>query len=440
MKNVLMIAYYYPPFGGSAQRTLKFTKYLYKFNWNPIVVTVKGGYFYTMDASLNEDVPKDIDIVRTYSFEIEKLGILSKIRNKKEDADFIITKKTIPFHIKVMQFMRDFFCIPDEKIGWLPFALVESVKIIKKQKIEIIYSTSSPFTAHIVALLLKIILRKPWVTDFRDAWANNPTVSNPTYFHKRIKKMLEYMVLRNCDHIIANTSGLKSDFISLYSKIAEDKISVLYNGFDAADFMQNEYLNKTKNEKFTITHVGTFYKQQSPVSFLEALGQLFNKNPDLQKHFKIIFVGQFDFYNRIAVSQLINKYSLNCIEIVGQVNHKKSIEYLLKSDVLLLTLYSGQGTSAWIPSKLYEYLASNKYILALIENGNAAELIRTSKSGTVVSPNDIKLIENTIEELYSKWKNDKLDIGVDNKTVFSSFSRENLTLELSNILNKNCVK
>ena len=40
MKKVLIISYYWPPNTGSGvQRWLKFSKYLKKNNWDPIIVT-----------------------------------------------------------------------------------------------------------------------------------------------------------------------------------------------------------------------------------------------------------------------------------------------------------------------------------------------------------------------------------------------------------------
>ena len=40
MKNVLMIAYSFPPAGGpGVQRTSKFVKYLRNYGWEPVVLT-----------------------------------------------------------------------------------------------------------------------------------------------------------------------------------------------------------------------------------------------------------------------------------------------------------------------------------------------------------------------------------------------------------------
>ena len=56
LKKVLVISYYWPPSGGpGVQRVLKFCKYLNKFGWEPIVLTVKNGDFPAKDYSLNEE-------------------------------------------------------------------------------------------------------------------------------------------------------------------------------------------------------------------------------------------------------------------------------------------------------------------------------------------------------------------------------------------------
>ena len=41
-KKALIIAYYFPPAGGSAvQRILKFVKYLPQYGWQPVVLTAR---------------------------------------------------------------------------------------------------------------------------------------------------------------------------------------------------------------------------------------------------------------------------------------------------------------------------------------------------------------------------------------------------------------
>ena len=66
MKKVLIISYYWPPAGGSGvQRWLKFTKYLPKNNWQPIIYTPENPYFEVKDEALCKDIPIEAEIWKT---------------------------------------------------------------------------------------------------------------------------------------------------------------------------------------------------------------------------------------------------------------------------------------------------------------------------------------------------------------------------------------
>ena len=63
MKKVLIISYYWPPAGGSGvQRWLKFTKYLPKYSWQPIIYTPENPYFEVKDQALLNDIPAEAKI------------------------------------------------------------------------------------------------------------------------------------------------------------------------------------------------------------------------------------------------------------------------------------------------------------------------------------------------------------------------------------------
>ena len=79
MFKVLVISYYYPPMGLSGvQRTLKFTKYMKQYNWEPTVLTSgKTAYYAHDNMLLNEAEEAGIRIIRT-----EGNDINSRLRNK----------------------------------------------------------------------------------------------------------------------------------------------------------------------------------------------------------------------------------------------------------------------------------------------------------------------------------------------------------------------
>ena len=93
-KNILYIAYYFPPLAGSGvQRTLKFIKYLPNYNKTPIVVTVEEGHNYAHDKELINEVPGCVKVYRSNSGETlwlrEKIETVNKyitnIKKRRND-------------------------------------------------------------------------------------------------------------------------------------------------------------------------------------------------------------------------------------------------------------------------------------------------------------------------------------------------------------------
>ena len=65
MKRVLVIAYYWPPSGGSGvQRWVKFVKYLPSEGWEPVVFAPRGADYPIRDTSLNAEVPASVEVLR----------------------------------------------------------------------------------------------------------------------------------------------------------------------------------------------------------------------------------------------------------------------------------------------------------------------------------------------------------------------------------------
>ena len=65
MKRVLIITYYWPPSGGSGvQRWVKFSKYLPKNGWQPVIYTPENPDVPTHDESLLKDIAEDTEIIK----------------------------------------------------------------------------------------------------------------------------------------------------------------------------------------------------------------------------------------------------------------------------------------------------------------------------------------------------------------------------------------
>ena len=67
---------------------------------------------------------------------------------------------------------------PDNGLGWAPFAFIAALRAARRDRPDVIYSTSAPYGSHIVAMLVSRLTGIPWVADFRDEWAANPHLAD----------------------------------------------------------------------------------------------------------------------------------------------------------------------------------------------------------------------------------------------------------------------
>lgn len=407
MIKVLLVAYHFPPIsGGGVFRTLKFTKYLPEFNYQPHVLTVKNSMHRTKDPSLLRELPSEAKIYRSFSFEHKILR----------------APRLLNINLK-------WFNIPDENIGWLPFAVSQGEKIIKKEKIDLIYATAPMFTSLLIGFLLKKKTGKPLVVDYRDPWTQNIFVKYPTQLHRIIEEKMETLVLATADHIIVTAEPMKEKLVRKYP-FAKGKIDTITNGFDSEDFKDLE--EKEDRQKFVITYTGSLYGLRTGKHFLKGFKKLIEENPQLQPNIQLIFSG----LQSKQTLFLIEKFGLRkVVKLVGYLSHKETLRLMKNSDVLLLIMSSDEVHDArtgtiTIPGKLFEYLGAKKPILAIVPPGPAADIITSTKTGIIVPPQDTDAIVQTIIKLFKNWKRGNLH--VEDKDV-SQYERKELTQKLVKI-------
>lgn len=413
VNKVLMISYHFPPIaGGGVFRTLKYAKYLPIYGWQPIILSVKKSKFAPIDKTLLDKISNEVLVFRTNTFE-------SKLY-RYAPYTFGINPK--------------WYQIPDAFIGWLPFALAKAKEIVKKEKPDLIYSTSPPVTSNLIALLLKKKTGLPWIADFRDPWTDNFTTIYPTNTHYNIEKHMEYNVFKNADKIISVAEKYNNKLKTKYHEINSDKFSTITNGYDPDDFKN---IKKIKYNKFTVTYVGSFYKNQSPEYFLKALRKAMIDIESFSNDVEVKFVGKMSkmYWN------ITKKYELDkIVSEIGYVSHKKAIECMINSSCLLFIIGIGKGSDVVFSGKIFEYLASGTPIIATVPTDSiAADLIKETNTGKVVNTNDVDGIKNAILDFYDKWKNNKLTID-QNWKVIKKYSRKELTIKLANIFNEICKK
>lgn len=408
--SVLVIAYFFPPMGGAGvQRTLKFVKYLPEFGWQPHVLTAHPPKSGPRDSGLLNEIKPDIPIVRTAAF---------------------LLPRQLPWRFR--NFVSRWFLIVDEQLGWLPFAVSAGRKILRASgDIKIIYSSSSPYTSHLIARQLHNRTHVPWIADFRDPWLANPFIKFPTSFHRRVNELLERNVFFQADRVILNTETTRRHYLQKYPNLPPSKMAVITNGYDQADLPERSDRIEL-NSRFTIIHMGSLYPgSRSSRYFLNALRVILQTDQIMQNKVKVQFIGNIDKETR----RLVRELNLGGnVDLLGHLPHLQALNHLLTADLLLLIPSYGVGSEMFLPAKLYEYLASKRPILCLAESGECTDLVNQTRAGSSVPPTDIRKIAEELVRLYRQWQKGQLIIHPDQELI-QNLNRRRLTEQLASIFN-----
>jgi glycosyltransferase involved in cell wall biosynthesis len=409
MKKALLVAYHFPPLGGGGVfRTLKFTKYLSEFGYQPYVLTVKNPMYDTKDLTLRGEIPCEAKVYRTFSFEHRIMR----------------APRLLNINLK-------WFYMPDENIGWLPFGVSIGAKLVKKENIDVIYATSPIWTSLLIGFFLKKTTKKPLVIDFRDPWTDSSFIRYPTRFHKWFEEKMEKAVMAQADYVTVAFDSIKNNLIKKYPFV-KSKIATITNGFDPEDF-ENLKIHKPTG-KFTITHAGSIYGLLTAKPFLIALKELVGEKKEFREKLEAVFVGN---YGREA-PLLVKKYGLEeNVRFVEYVPHKRGLEFMVNSQALLLLItVEGSKGEGMLPGKLFEYLAARKPIIAVApQNGLAANIIKSVNAGTVVSPRNVQGIKKAVAHFYDEWTEGKLSASMKRENI-ARYDRRVLTHKLAQIFEK----
>ncbi|MDO7171328.1 glycosyl transferase family 1 [Mariniflexile sp. AS56] len=423
-KKALIITYYWPPAGGpGVQRWLKFVKYLPEFNIEPVVYIPENPNYPLIDASLMAEVSEELTILKHLIKEPYKLaGLFSKKTSKTISKGVISEKKTQGFIEKALLFIRGNFFIPDARKAWVKPSVAFLSDYISKENIETIITTGPPHSVHLIGLQLKEQLGVKWISDFRDPWT---TIG----YHKQLRltasskakhKAFEKQVLATSDQILVTSFTTKKEF----QQLTNQPIEVITNGYDKESVVPFEM-----DSKFTLAHIGSLLSKRNPEVLWRVLNDLVLENDSFSKDFQLNFIG---FVSENVLHSL-EKYNLSdFVNNIGYVSHKEAIAFQKKSQILLLIEIDSVDTKCIVPGKLFEYMVSNRPIIALgPKDSDVEKIIKETNTGRYFNYEEYHLLKTTILEHYTAYKNKILEVF---PVGLQKYSRKSLTEVLSKFI------
>jgi len=450
MKKVLIVSLAFPPLPVvGIYRMAKFCKYLPEMGWQPHVLTEKiRDVKVAKDWQALKDIGEKTNVVRTMNFQpfywwanrpkrekVCKTQLHSPVVEQATPAKLQADSLTISikkFIKNRLHLIEKILTVPDARLFWIPQAFLSGLRLIFREKIDVIFSSSPPPTNHILGYLLSVFSGRPHIIEYRDLWTLTGAyfMRNIPEFLQKYDKSWEKRILKHSSGVVVVTNTFKSKLVTGFPDIISDRIAVIYNGADKADFAGVD-LPESKNEHFTISYFGNLYGFRDPTLFLKAFVVWLDENSSIKDKVRVNFWGSdsSDFLPNFE------KYGLDkMVSFLPRIPQKKVISEMFRADLLLLIQGIDKRVADSIPTKLFEYIATGKPILAFFPEGEAADIISRRSDCLVISHTDIKKIVQYLQHRFEQWektsKPPKLSLN-----IRPEFSRRNQAKQLAEFFN-----
>jgi len=429
MRRVLIISYYFPPMAGvEVQRVTRFVRHLPQYGWEPAVVTSKGGHWNFHDESLLQSLPADINILRVRA--VNHPGVVHKLRLLEAGLE---TWHGFQRSGKLRDRLRRRFdafdthrlCFPDEQNWWAWNARRGCRALVERFQPDAIWATGPPWSNLVLSHRISGETGIPAVADIRDPWTWHPQGLWKGERHGR----LEGDVLNGHAHVVTVTEGFRRRYAELYPELA-GRIHLIRNGFEDADLgtpgqapsiVNIHYLGSLTTGNLKDVRKRTLYL------FLKALQALRLQGTPGAEQIRVKVAGR----NVEASQTLVDELGLNDqVQILGPLPASEARALRDEADALLLVdmLYENSD-STFIALKVYEYLAANRPILALLPPGSeAGKIILEKRRGIVCRVDDVDSIATGLQRLLQG------DFEYDHNSDVSEFSCRNATQQLAAVL------
>ena len=400
--KVLLVTRHFPPGGGGGvQRPLKFATHL----------PALGIETHVLAPDLPDTAPPDAELELPTQAWIHRVRYVGPRAGRPSER--LLEKQGLSRMGTQAALFGRRLLVPDENAPWSTVALPYAIRLVRREGIDVVLTTSPPPSLHLLGAAVKRATSAAWVADLRDPLTSHPHrrgyESQLARFKETTVGGVARLVSSQADAIVAASDAIAEE---MRAREPKGKVVTIANGCDFDDFAG---LVHHTSDKLRITHAGHFHGKRDPKPFLRALAE--SGLGDVV----VRFAGDFRAEDREYAEALGLG---DRVELLGDVSRRRSLELQRDSEALLLLIpESGGRGRGVVTGKIYEYLAAERPILAAVPpDGAAAKLVHDTGAGVVVASDDVEALRAALLELHRRWREGSL-----NGTPLSAEWRERLS-------------
>lgn len=326
---------------------------------------------------------------------------------------------------------------PDNVVFWVLPALLKGYQLIKAQKPDAIIVFMMPYSTGLVGIGLKWLTGIPLILSFDDSIScTDMHPEAPSWLHYQLGIWLENFYVRQADAVVY-VSQFNLELVKKRQPLSQQsKFHLIRCGVDILDYT-TPISAPVIETTFEIVYTGgmngwyAFYHSSEELTLLKKLYKAWMKLGHYQlakidhRTSSPVFIGQAvqqaieqcqSWRNRINVKLYGNKVSESIVQQVlqnqnltdvvsvsGAVPHSQAIQLARQADLLFLTLPKRTDGSSGgrISCKSYEYLMTDRPILAAVPKGENWNYLQDKPGVWLVEPTDIETMSKVVAEVAS---------------------------------------
>lgn len=371
MKRVLYVAIHFPPVAEVAsQRPARLVRHLFRYGWEPQVLTIDNRCIWPRDPSLMGMLSHDVKVHRAPcgNWFIHQYNLRHRLRNP------LLRTLQIPQY--VIGRALHLHLVPDPYITWRDAAILRAEQQHGETPFDLLIASISPWSAGVIVRDISRRLGVPYVIDARDPWTLEEThAAGMSARRFSEEQALERQVLADCSAWVTVTAGMESMYLDGYPRELTGKTAVVTNSFDLDEWTN---VQPHRFERFTMIFAGNIHRWVSLKAMMNVLVRLRDSGRLQPQEF------QFLCYGIVARDERAYASRLGLDEQIVRFHPpvpRAELKSLLKGAQLLL------AAARWpfaIPGKVLDYLCTDNPILLIAPpDGDGARAITQTGRGWV---------------------------------------------------------
>jgi glycosyltransferase involved in cell wall biosynthesis len=280
---------------------------------------------------------------------------------------------------------------------WVSDVTKLGTQLASRQSYGMIATSGPPHLAHAAGVAIASAAAAPLMVDFRDPWSLRrrlpEPIASPVWFW--LARRHERRIIRRAALIVTNTDVVRDELGRLYPDQRGSMVTVM-NGSD-----EDPVPDRLRQERFVVAYAGGIYLDRNPRTFFRGAATMVRQLELTPDQFQVLFIGDVQRYGGLLVMSMAEEEGLGGYVTLRPSVPRSELLEQLASAAMLLSL--PQDSRYAIPSKVFEYMQFEAWVLALAKSDSPTAMALDGTEADVVDPDQPDAIADALRRRYLQF-------------------------------------